>query len=77
MTFIQRLICAFASPQGRAAIQAESESWVWTCPKCQAQRNVWEMGGVRYKAFSRGKFTYLKCGSCGVRSWMPLERIVH
>lgn len=74
LSFMQRFIFSFCSPARRAEMQAESERWRWTCPDCGAERSVWAAGGIRYRAYSRGKFNYMKCGVCGRRSWMPLEK---
>jgi RNase P subunit RPR2 len=61
--------------RGRAAdIERESREWVVTCPSCGLERTYWDIGGVRYKASSRGKRIGLRCPSCGKRSMHAVER---
>jgi hypothetical protein len=60
--------------RGRAAdIERESREWFAVCPKCGLERSYWDIGGVRYKARSRGKRPGLRCPSCGKRSMHPVE----
>jgi endogenous inhibitor of DNA gyrase (YacG/DUF329 family) len=60
--------------RGRAAdIERESREWFVTCPNCGLERSYWDIGGVRYKARSRGKRIGLRCPSCGKRSVHPVE----
>lgn len=60
---------------GRAAeIERESREWLVTCPNCGHARSIWDMGGIRYKAKSRGKRMRIKCPACGERGWHPVER---
>ncbi len=59
---------------GRAAeIERQSREWWITCPHCGAERTYWDIGGVRYKAKSRGKKVGLRCRGCGRRSMHPVE----
>jgi hypothetical protein len=61
--------------RGRAAdIERESREWFVVCPNCGLERTYWDLGGVRYKAWSRGKRTGLRCPSCGRWSMHPVER---
>jgi predicted RNA-binding Zn-ribbon protein involved in translation (DUF1610 family) len=61
--------------RGRAAdIERESREWFVVCPKCGLERTYWDIGGVRYKARSRGKRIGLRCPSCGKRSMHRVER---
>ena len=59
---------------GRAAdLERESREWFVVCPRCGLERTIWDLGGIRYKARSRGKRTGLRCPSCGERSMHPVE----
>jgi DNA-directed RNA polymerase subunit M/transcription elongation factor TFIIS len=60
-------------PGRREQIERESREWLVTCGKCGHSRSIWDMGGIRYKAKSRGKSTYVKCERCGERSMQPVE----
>ena len=69
----QRLVMSLM--RGRAAeIERESREWFVVCPKCGLERTYWDIGGIRYKAASRGKRIGLRCPSCGKRSMHPVER---
>lgn len=71
-SFSQRL--ALRLMPGRAEeIERESREWIVTCPNCGHERSYWEMGGVRYKAKSKGKRIGMRCPSCGKRSMAPVE----
>jgi DNA-directed RNA polymerase subunit RPC12/RpoP len=60
---------------GRAdEIERESRSWILTCPSCGHERSFWDLGGVRFKAWSRGKKMRIKCPACGRRGWHPVEK---
>jgi predicted RNA-binding Zn-ribbon protein involved in translation (DUF1610 family) len=71
-SFTQRL--AMRLMPGRAdAIERESREWWITCPKCGFERTYWDVGGVRYKAKSKGKWVGLRCPKCRKRSMNPVE----
>lgn len=59
---------------GRANdIERQSREWLIVCPNCAFERSVWDIGGVRYGARSRGKRIGLRCPSCGKRAMHPVE----
>jgi hypothetical protein len=59
---------------GRAAeIERQSREWFVVCPNCGLERTYWDIGGVRYKARSRGKRIGLRCPSCGKRAMHAVE----
>ena len=53
--------------------EAESRKWVATCPRCQAESSVWDMGGMRYKAYGT-KIALMRCPKCGKASPMQIHR---
>ena len=68
----QRIVLGFMP--GRAEeIERQSREWFVTCRHCGHERTYWDIGGVRYKAGSRGKSIGLRCPSCGRRSMHPVE----
>ena len=69
MSFIQKLIFRFLSEQRAEALKQESERWLVVCPNCHHQRNVWEMGGVRAYARSKGKRSGSRCPNCQAFTW--------
>jgi uncharacterized C2H2 Zn-finger protein len=59
---------------GRAdEIERQSREWFIVCPNCGVERTYWDIGGVRYKARSRGKRIGLRCPSCGKRAMHAVE----
>ncbi len=59
---------------GRAdEIERQSREWFVVCPRCGLERTYWDIGGVRYKARSRGKRIGLRCSSCGKRGMHVVE----
>jgi hypothetical protein len=68
----QRLVMGLMS--GRAdEIERQSREWFVVCPHCGLERTYWDIGGVRYKARSRGKRIGLRCPSCGKRGMHAVE----
>jgi hypothetical protein len=68
----QRLVMRLL--RGRAdEIERQSREWFVVCPNCGLERTYWDIGGVRYKARSRGKRIGLRCPSCGKRGMHPVE----
>lgn len=68
----QRLVMRLM--RGRAhEIERQSREWFVVCPNCGLERTYWDIGGVRYKARSRGKRIGLRCSSCGKRGMHPVE----
>lgn len=71
MTFTQKLILSLF-PKRAAEIEADSKRWVLTCPNCGRVQSVWEIGGVRYQAISKGKWTGIRCLNCRKWRMMPM-----
>ena len=72
-SFVQRLVTRLMP--GRAAeIERESREWDVVCPKCGHKRSVWDVGGIRYKAASKGKRIGSTCPSCGARGMFEVVR---
>ncbi|MEW5738217.1 MAG: hypothetical protein AB1938_04790 [Myxococcota bacterium] len=55
-------------------MERESRAWKFICPTCDLRTSVWEMGGVRYKAASRGKRTFARCPRCNAFKWHRVEK---
>ncbi len=70
---MQRIVVRLM-PRRAAEIERQSREWFLVCPNCGLARDYWEIGGVRYKARSRGKRIALRCPSCGKRKWHRVER---
>lgn len=46
-------------------VRESSERWMMQCTKCQSERSVWSVGGIRYGAASAGKRIAARCSTCG------------
>lgn len=73
MSWLTRAILRRVSPETRAAMEAESRRWQLVCTKCGWSRSVWETGGIRYRARSKGKRTLGRCPNCGKWRWFRVE----
>jgi len=56
-------IGALAAGSWLAEIKTESRSWHTRCPKCGHESNVWDMGGIRWKAAGSSR-RLMRCTSC-------------
>ena len=76
MTRLQRSILgAFPRHLWRSIIR-ESRQWRVRCLTCGLSRTYWEMGGIRWKAASKGKWMLVRCPRCGRLRCSTIERIV-
>lgn len=57
----------------RAAMEAESRTWMIQCPRCGYERSVWDSGGIMYKAYGTS-WKFRKCPRCGQASWHKVYR---
>lgn len=73
MTRIQRLILFFIPARHRAAAEAESRAWRYTCEACGHARSVWELGGIRWKAAGQ-PVTRTRCPTCGTAGLYTLRK---
>lgn len=75
MSRLQRLVTRFAPAAWAAAMEAESRAWLVRCRACGAERSIWELGGIRWKAKDTGvTATWGACAACGKRGWQTLHR---
>lgn len=68
MGFFQKLFGSLLSRENMAALEADSRDWMVQCP-CGNAISIWELGGIRYKAKSRGKRSLIRCQKCGKWRW--------
>jgi uncharacterized OB-fold protein len=52
----------------------ESKEWFVICPSCGHARSYWEIGGLRYRARSKGKRVGHRCAECGKWGMHKVER---
>lgn len=50
-------------------LERESRQWMIQCPACGTERSYWEIGGIRYKGFSKGKRLLGRCRKCDKLKW--------
>ncbi len=68
MSLAQRFFTAIFPKRWTESMEADSRAWKVRCPNCEHERSVWEMGGIRWKAYGNPRW-FLRCSSCGGRHW--------
>lgn len=48
------------------AMEKDSRLWVLECPECGMQTSIWDLGGIRYKAYGR-QWNLMRCSKCGLK----------
>ena len=54
------------------AVKAGTKLWLLEC-KCGHKRDVWDSGGVRYKAAGEPR-SYCECPACGKGTWHKIRK---
>ena len=54
----------FMSAKTKAAAEADSRRWGFTCSQCGVRSSIWDIGGIRYKAIGE-PISLVKCPKCG------------
>lgn len=72
MSLIQRFFKAIFPASWAESMEADSRRWMVRC-RCGFERSIWDMGGIRWKAYGSSK-SYMRCLSCGRRSWHTIYR---
>jgi transposase-like protein len=70
---LRGIILRLAPAEMAARMEAESREWMMRCPNCGAERSIWELGGIRYKARGRPR-RRTTCWQCGRRGWFEVYR---
>jgi hypothetical protein len=52
-------------PKTAVSMEAESRQWMLQCNRCGNEQSYWDIGGVRWKAYSKGKVVGMRCPACG------------
>jgi uncharacterized protein with PIN domain len=68
MGLLRTMILSVVSAKMAAAMEADSRSWILTCPTCGNEISIWDLGGIRYKATGNQR-TFIKCRKCGKWGW--------
>lgn len=74
MSFWHKLFGSLVSEQTFKDMEAESRLWVLQCPSCGHEISFWEIGGIRYKAYSKGKRMLRRCKQCGKIKWQKVYK---
>jgi hypothetical protein len=72
MSFIQKVLSKLM-PGSFEQMRAESKRWMIKCTGCDYQVSVWDAGGIRSGASSKGKSTKIKCPKCGTLKTAKIE----
>jgi hypothetical protein len=54
-------------------MEAESRAWKVRCETCGAERSVWDIGGIRWKAAGNRR-SLIMCQGCGGARWHGLHK---
>ena len=65
MTLIQRFFMSILPRSWAEEMRAESQEWKIRCCTCGAALSIWDAGGIRWKAYSKGKLRLIRCSKCG------------
>jgi hypothetical protein len=64
LSFAQKVAKAFTSAATFEKLKQESMRYYFICGSCGKESNIWEIGGIRYKAAGKPR-TGIKCPGCG------------
>ena len=69
----QKIVKFFISSSRFEKIMNESKLYKFDC-SCGKQSNIWDIGGVRYKASGK-PLTWIKCPYCGKASMKKIYKV--
>lgn len=75
MAWLQKLLLGMMPAKMREAAIADTKQWRIRCLTCGHWRDLFSLGGIRYKAASKGKRTLCRCSVCGKLCGAAVERI--
>jgi hypothetical protein len=61
-------------PKRFPAMMEESKRYKLICKTCSYETSYWDIGGIRYKAYSKGKTTWLRCPQCAKTKQFRTEK---
>lgn len=64
MPFLRDTVLSLMPKAWAVSAEADSKLWRTDCMSCGHQSNVWELGGMRWKAYGR-PMTSFRCLGCG------------
>jgi hypothetical protein len=75
MSAIQKFFLALLPKRQADAMREESMQWQIRCCTCGNTRSYWDMGGIRWKAVSKGKRILARCTACNRIRIAAVEKI--
>lgn len=72
MSISQRILRFILPRRAFEAVRAGTKLWLAECPDGH-RRDVWDLGGVRYKAAGEPR-TLAFCPDCGRNRWLRIRR---
>jgi DNA-directed RNA polymerase subunit RPC12/RpoP len=73
MNAIQKFFTSILPKSSAQNMEDESRKWMLTCSSCGYKASVWELGGIRWKAYGNPQ-KYRRCPECGKFSWMTVTK---
>ena len=64
LSFAQKIAKWFSSAKMFEKLKEESMRYYFVCSSCNKESNIWEIGGIKYKAAGK-PLTGIKCPHCG------------
>ncbi|UKN00452.1 hypothetical protein K6119_11990 [Paracrocinitomix mangrovi] len=71
----QKVARFFTSKKKFSQMEEESKKWTFTCKSCGKISNIWEIGGIRYKAKGEPKVS-IKCPECGEIAMQKITKTI-
>jgi len=68
-----RFLTFVLPPRALAAVRAGTREWLMECRSCGHKRDLWDEGGVRYKAAGEPRRLYT-CPRCGRGTWHKIRK---
>jgi len=67
MGVLRNLLLAIVPASWAESMERDSRGWKLVCP-CGHTRSIWEIGGIRWKAYGEPR-KLLRCPGCGRLRW--------
>lgn len=64
LSFAQKIAKALTSAEMFEKLKEESMRYYFVCASCKKESNIWEIGGIKYKAAGKPR-TGIRCPGCG------------
>ncbi len=75
MPFLRALVLGMMPQSWRDDAERDSRLWVTECTRCGNISNIWELGGMRWRAAGR-PLTGMRCTGCGKFAMQRISKAV-